>query len=126
MTLFQLTALLFALFMAYVTRVHQQRAKLSKLEAFLWYSLWIFFSILAIFPNLLIGISEYFYFDRVFDLLVVGALMLLSFLVIRSYFKYREIQVQIEKLIREQAITNAISKPKKMLTNKSSRKSSKL
>jgi len=107
MTLFQFTAVLFAIFMAYVVRVHQQRSRLSRLEASFWYSLWFLFGVLAIFPDLLLGISDYFYFDRVFDLLVVGALMVLSFLVVRSYFKYREIQLQLEKLVQEQALLEA-------------------
>jgi hypothetical protein len=110
MTLFQLTAILFALFMAYVVRVHQSQARLSKLEASFWYSLWFVFIVLAALPDLLIGIAGYFYFERVFDLLVVGSFMILAFLVVRSYFKYREIQVKIEKIIIENAIDRATSK----------------
>lgn len=106
MTLFQLASILFALFMAYVVRVHQSRARLSKLEASFWYSLWFVFVVLAILPDLLIGIADYFYFDRVFDLLIVGAFMILTFISLRSYFKYREIQRQLEELIRKQAITS--------------------
>jgi hypothetical protein len=34
----------------------------------------------------------------------------LAFLVVRSYFKYREIQVKIEKIIIENAIDRATSK----------------
>lgn len=110
MTLFQLAAILFAIFMAYVVRVHQSRAKLSAFEALLWYSLWLVFAIFAFAPNLLIGISNYFYFDRVFDLLVVAAFMVLAFLVVRSYFKYRELQSNLEELVRKQAQNNALRK----------------
>lgn len=110
MTLFQLTSVLFAIFMAYVVRVHSQRAHITRTEASLWYSLWSMFALLAIFPNLLIDISNYFYFDRVFDLLLVGALMVLSFLVVRSYFKYKELQIKIEQLVREIALQTHQSK----------------
>lgn len=104
MTLFQIFSVLFAIFMSYVIRVHQSRARLSLFEASWWYSLWLLFAVLALFPSILIEISDYFFFERVFDLLVVGAFMVLSFLVVRSYLKYRETQVTLEKIVREQAI----------------------
>ncbi len=109
MTLFQLTAILFALFMSYVVRTHQLRARLSKMEASFWYSLWLVFIVLAALPDLLIGVADYFYFERVFDLLVVGAFMILAFISIRSYFKYRELQRQVERLIRQRAIDRSQS-----------------
>lgn len=110
MTLFQLTAVLFAIFMAYVVRVHSRTSHITKTEATLWYSLWLVFALLAVFPDLLIDISDYFYFDRVFDLLLVGALMVLSFLVVRSYFKYKELQIKIEELVRKIALQSNKSK----------------
>lgn len=110
MTLFQLSSILFALFMSYVVRVHQQKARLSTVEASLWYSLWFVFAIIAIFPHLLTGISEYFYFDRVFDLLVVGAFMVLTFIILRSYFMYRILLDKIEVLVRDKAIAEVVQK----------------
>ncbi len=112
MTLFQLAAVLFATFMAYVVRVHQLRARLSTLESSFWYSLWFLFAVLAVHPNLLISISDYFYFDRVFDLLVVGAFMVLAFLVVRSYFKYRELQIRFEELVRKKAEDDLVTELK--------------
>lgn len=106
MTIFQLISLLFALFMTYVIRVHHRRSLLPTWEAFTWYSLWILFAIFAVFPDLLQGISDYLYFDRVFDLLIVGAFMVLSALVVRTYFKYREIKIILEKIVEKQALQN--------------------
>lgn len=104
MTLFQLSSVLFALFMSYVVRVHQQKTRVTPVEASFWYSLWFLFAIIAIFPDLLTGISEYFYFDRVFDLLVVGAFMMITFITLRSYFLYKELLIKMEKIIRKQSI----------------------
>jgi len=108
MTLFQVSSILFALFMSYVVRVHQQKARLTAIEASLWYSLWFLFACIAVFPHLLTGISEYFYFDRVFDLLVVGAFMVLTFIVLRSYFMYRLLLEKIEILVRDKAIAETL------------------
>lgn len=118
MTLFQISSVLFALFMAYVARIHQQKARLNMVEASFWYSLWFVFAVIAVFPQLLIGISEYFYFERVFDLLTVGAFMILSFIVIRSYFMYREILIKLEKVVRSQAISNLETPSRKTTTAK--------
>jgi hypothetical protein len=113
MTLFQISSVLFALFMAYVTRVHHQKARLLPIEASFWYSLWFVFSVMAVFPQLLTGISQLFYFERVFDLLTVGAFMVLSFIGIRSYFLYKELCDRIEKLTRDKALQAALKKKSK-------------
>lgn len=118
MTLFQLTSVLFALFMSYVVRVHQQKARLSAIEASMWYSLWFLFAFIAVFPHLLIGISEYFYFDRVFDLLIVGAFMVLTFIILRSYFMYRILLDKIEVIVRDKAISETIQKNHGKITSK--------
>lgn len=110
MSIFQILSVLFAIFMAYVARIHYHRAILSAIEVSAWYSLWMIFAVLAIFPNLLQGISDYLYFDRVFDLLIVGSFMVLSVLVIRTYFKYREMKIILEKIIEEQAQLDIINR----------------
>ena len=110
MGIFQIISLFFALFMAYVVRIHYYRSILSLLEASAWYSLWFLFAVLAVFPDLLQGISDYLHFDRVFDFLIVGAFMVISVLVVRTYFKYREIKITLEKIIEEQAQQDIMSK----------------
>lgn len=64
MSMFQIVSLLFAIFMAYVVRIHYHRSIFSSFEASCWYSLWTLFAVLAIFPNLLQGISDYLHLDR--------------------------------------------------------------
>jgi hypothetical protein len=104
--------------MCYVVRVHQQKARLAAMEASLWYSLWFLFVCIAVFPHLLTGISEYFYFDRVFDLLVVGAFMVLTFIILRSYFMYRILLDKIEVLARDKAILETIQKNHSKITTR--------
>jgi hypothetical protein len=113
MSIFQIAATLFALFMLYVVTIHRRKAALSSMEIGFWYSTWIIFIIIAIFPNLLLGISGALKFARVFDLLVVGALMILTVVLISSYLKQRELTKKLEVFISHQAINDANKKQKK-------------
>ncbi len=106
MSAFQMIAVLFGLFMLYVIHVHHRRAALTFIEVSFWFSTWSLFIVLTTFPELLSGIAGALQFSRVFDLLIVIALMVLSFVVIYSYLLQREIDLKIEELIRRQALSN--------------------
>lgn len=104
MSIFQIGATLFALFMMYVVSIHKKKTKLSVMEVGFWYSMWSVFIVIAIFPNLLLGISHTLHFQRVFDLLLVLALMILTAIVVLSYFTQKENQKKLEEFVRKQAI----------------------
>lgn len=104
MSIFQIGATLFALFMIYVVTIHRRKSKLSDIEVYTWYSMWGLFVVIALFPNLLLGITQRLNFQRVFDLLVVLAFMVLSVLVVLSYFIQKENQKKLEDFVRKQAI----------------------
>jgi hypothetical protein len=90
--------------MLYVVTIHKRKAALSFTEVSFWYSTWIFFIIIAVFPNLLLGISGALKFARVFDLLVVVAFMILSVVLISSYLQQKELRTKLEQIIRKQAL----------------------
>lgn len=104
MSIFQIGSTLFALFMIYVVTIHKKKSKLSVVEISFWYSMWIFFIIISLFPNLLLGITHKLSFQRVFDLLVVLAFMVLTLIVVLSYFMQKENQKKLEQFVRKQAI----------------------
>lgn len=104
MSIFQIIAVLFAFFMLYVTRTHLLKLRFSRFEAFFWYSLWGVFMVAAVFPDLLKSVAQLLHFTRVFDLLLVGALMVLTTVVILSYFHQRETAQKWEEFIRRRAI----------------------
>lgn len=104
MSIFQIIATLFALFMMYVVTVHKRKLSLSDLEVSFWYSMWVLFIVVALFPDLLLGITQQLNFSRVFDLLLVLALMVITVLVVINYFTQRENQERLEKLVRKRAI----------------------
>lgn len=104
MSIFQIAATLFALFMLYVVNIHKRKAALSFFEVSFWYTTWVIFIIIALFPNLLLGITGVLKFARVFDLLVVIALMMLSVIVFSSYLHQKEARAKVEKIIRTMAL----------------------
>ena len=113
MTIFQVIAVLFALFMIYVVTIHRKKRTLSLTELSFWTSIWIFFAVIAIFPHWLTGISTVLRFARIFDLLVVLALMVLSVVVFMSYFAQKEVARKLEQLVRAQAIFETLKTVKK-------------
>ncbi len=113
MTIFQIAASLFALFMLYVVSIHGKKKTLSFTEVSFWFTTWIFFIVISIFPEWLTGISHTLRFARVFDLLLVVALMILTILVFLGYIKQKEMAVKIEELTRQLAIKNVSFNPKK-------------
>lgn len=104
MTLFQLGAVLFGLWMIYEIFIFAKKKVLNSAEAGFWLSLWLMFIVIALFPNLLLGITQILRFSRVFDLLVVGALMILTLLIFMSYFTQKQVKQRVEYLIKQLAI----------------------
>lgn len=107
MTLFQVLAGLFGLWMMYEVFIYSKKKVISRAEVGLWLSLWFVFIVISLFPNLLLGISHTLKFARVFDLLIVASFIVLTTLIFLSYFAQRENTARLEKLIRELAIKEA-------------------
>lgn len=107
MSIFQIGTTLFSLFMIYVVRINVRKLNLSRVEQLFWYSLWFVFAVIALFPNLLLGVVHALSFSRVFDLLTVLAMMVLTVIVIMTYFAQREAAKKMEEFIRNEAIRDA-------------------
>ena len=103
MSIFQIISIFFALFMMYVIGIHKRKAALNTVEVSFWYSIWFVFIVIAMFPNFLLGITHVLNFARVFDLLIVIAFMILSFVIFSTYLSQKETNKKIEKLIRDAA-----------------------
>jgi len=101
--------------MLYVVNIHRRKLHLSRTEQVGWYSLWIGFVIISLFPGVLLGVTDLISFSRVFDLLIVAALMVLTTLVVTNYFLQRDNSRKLEQIIRQFALkdSDAENKPKK-------------
>ncbi len=110
MSIFQIVSVLFAIIMLYVVSVHRKKKSLSPVEASFWFSSWGLFIVIAVFPDLLSDISGFLSFTRVFDLLIVIALMVLSSVLFLSYFKQKELSKKLEDAVRRDAIAQVDKK----------------
>jgi hypothetical protein len=108
MSLFQILATLFALWMIYSISIHARRKLFSSVEFTMWVSIWILFIVIAIFPDLLLGISDKLNFGRVFDLLTVGAFLILTTMVFVSYFSQQQLKKRINDLVQELATNDGL------------------
>lgn len=113
MTLFQVVCILFGLWMVYELTIYAKKRILSSVEVGLWIGLWIVFIALATFPELADGLVHQLHFNRLFDLLTVAALMILTVLIFFSYFAQKEGTQKLEKLVQEMAIKDGIKQVKK-------------
>lgn len=104
MSIFQTISFLFAAFMMYVVTVHYRKKLFSAAEFSAWISMWLVFIIISLFPNLLLGIVTVLHFDRVFDLLLVLAMMILTTILVMNYFSQKELKSQLVKYVRKDAI----------------------
>lgn len=104
MSVFQIIATLFALFMMYTVKLFSAKKALGAVETSFWISIWAFFIFLTLFPDVLRGISQSLHFARVFDLLLVAALMLLSVIVFVNYLRHKMLERKIEELVRKISI----------------------
>lgn len=103
----QIVTLLFSLCMIYFAALHYRRKEISKFEMFVWLGAWLFASFAIVFPDALQSFARTFRFARLFDMMVVGGMILVIIMVSRVYITSNRIQKKIEKMVRKHAIKNA-------------------
>ncbi len=104
MMLLQIISVVFGLFMLYVVRIHHKKRHLENFEFGIWIALWSLFIFLAMFPQTVQGITQTLRIARVFDLLVVIALMIMIFLTYFNRIEHKTLEKKLERIVRKQAI----------------------
>jgi len=99
----QIIAILFAIFMLYVSFLHWKRKDFNGGEIFFWIALWLGFIFITLFPDVLQNITQKLFFTRVMDFLMVAAFMILAFLGFQNHVSNRRMEKKIEELIRKEA-----------------------
>ena len=100
----QIIGTLFGLFMVYYSFLNYKRKEFTGKEFSLWFLLWVFFIIIALFPFLLDPIVKSIGFLRVLDLLTISGFLFLVAAVFYNYTISRKTQKKLETLVREIAI----------------------
>ncbi len=100
----QIIAILFAVFMVYVSFLHWKRKDINGGEIYFWILLWATFIFVTLFPNILQSVTRLLFFTRVMDLLMLLAFMILAYLGFQNHISNRRMEKKIEELIREDAL----------------------
>lgn len=106
----QIVGILFALLMIYFAVLHYRRGEIGAQEIVVWIVIWIFTIIATMFPDLLRTYAETFAVSRLFDLMVVGALIISLYMISAVYVRTRKLEKKVEEFVRKEAINNVMSK----------------
>lgn len=113
----QLIAILFSLFLFYVTFIHFKKGQLSTLEALFFSTIWLGSIFVTLFPKSLNFVLNTFNILRLLDLATIAGFMLLIGIAFRNYIRIRDLERRIEKIVRNEALGNA-KKTKKHSNNR--------
>lgn len=107
----QVLGVLFALFMFYITFLHQRRKEFTAKESIFWFGAWVVFLFLVIFPNSLdFFISEVLNFSRRMDFFIVVGFMFIIGVVFHTYTIVRINQNKVDKIVRKIAMEKELKK----------------
>lgn len=102
----QFFALCFALGMVYFALLHFKRKELTLQEMVIWAIVWMGLILIVLFPDVMRTFSRTFLFTRLFDLVVIGGLVLCVTMVTKAYFSVRKLEKMVEELLRQDALKN--------------------
>lgn len=100
----QVVAIVFALMMIYFAYLHYLRGEINGMEIFSWFLIWTITIGIVIFPQLLQTFAQTFAITRVFDLMVVGAFILVISIAYKTYIRTKKLEKKMEELVREEAL----------------------
>ncbi|MBT7903302.1 DUF2304 domain-containing protein [Candidatus Woesearchaeota archaeon] len=109
----QILGVLFVLFMAYLTFLHQKRKNICKKETIMWIFVWIVALILFIIPNILdFFVKGVLQLERRIDFFIIIGIMFFMGLSYYDHIMTNKTQKKVEYLVRKIAIErkNFVSK----------------
>lgn len=109
----QIVGILFSLLMIYFAVLHYRRGEIGTHEIVVWIVVWVFTILATMFPDMLRTYAETFAVSRLFDLMVVGALILSLYMISAVYVRTRKIEKKVEEFVRKETINNVRSKNNK-------------
>lgn len=97
----QIILLAFALFMTYSLFLHWKKKNISTKLFIGWIIIFGVFAFMALFPKLLEPLLKELFIVRVMDLGMILAFMVLTYITIENNIKIKNLESQIEKLVRK-------------------------
>ena len=102
--IFQVVTIFFSFFMIYIALLNYRRKELSLIEIIVWSGIWIFVIVTVVFPDPINTFAKTFLFARLFDLMMLGAIIITILMAAKSYISVRKIEKKLEEYIRHDAI----------------------
>ena len=106
----QIIAILFSLSMVYFAVLNYKRQEINGTEIAGWLLIWTFTIIVVVFPEILRSFAKTFLFARVFDMMVVGAFILVIFLVSSAYMRTKRNEKKLEELVRKISLKEKVNR----------------
>lgn len=103
-SIIQILSVIFGIFMLYVVRIHRKKGVLDRNEVFFWNTLWLGFIYVAVFPQTFRGLIQRLQIARVFDLLVIVAFMIITFITFQNRITIKNLGRKLEEIIRKKAL----------------------
>ncbi len=96
----QIIGILFALFMFYITFLHQRRKEFTVKESIFWFGSWSVFLILVVFPTSLdFIVTDVLQFSRRMDFFIVIGFIFVIGMLFHTYTIVRKSQKRIEEIV---------------------------
>ena len=86
-----------------------RKGKISLSSFFVWSIIWIFVIVFSVFPESSMVFARAFGITRGLDFIIIAALVLLFYLGVRLYYKLDKIEDNMNKIVKEVAISNEIT-----------------
>ncbi len=109
---FQIFAMLFALFMIYLTFIHLKRKEFNTKEYILWTFFWIAFIILAMFPQILSSAAKKLSLANTMELFIILGFIFVIGVLFHNYAAVKKSQRKIEEIVRKIALETEKKKSK--------------
>lgn len=100
----QIIIIIFAIFALSRTYLRLHDNKITKGEFALWTFVWISVVIVAFIPQVIVTLSDLFGLGRGLDLAVMTSIILLLYLIFKSYVRIEMIEQDLTELIRKLAL----------------------
>lgn len=90
--------------MAYQTFLNLKRGELGVVSATPWMLLWVLLMVVTLFPEVFRRLVAPVHVARLLDLVTIGGMLLLVFVVYRLFVLLRRMQRSLDSLVRELAL----------------------
>lgn len=109
----QVVGVFFALVMIYLALLNYKRGELNGAEILSWLIVWVFVIFVTVFPELLRTFATTFAVSRLFDLMVVGAFIVVIGMVSSAYVRTKRLEKRLEELVRKLSMEEKEKQAKK-------------